>query len=656
MEGPSRLMVNEDCLYQDRSIILEARLKFLKTIQDAGLYAVLRIGPYVCAEWNYGGIPVWVYNLPGVEIRTVNDVFMNEMQNFTTLIVDMVKKERLFASQDGPIILTQIENEYGNVISHYGEAGKAYINWCANMAESLHVGVPWIMCQESDAPQPMVQELGWQRSTQDCRRCNIAQPKWGHLKELHSALKSMEETLTNGKVSEIDFGNSVKATVYATNGSSSCFLSNTNTTTDATLTFRGNKYTIPAWSVSLLPNCQHEEYNTAKVNVQTSLMIKENKQEKESIALKWTWRSENIDNALHAKSNISAHALIDQKLMASDTSDYLWYMTKLHLKHDDPIWSENTTLRINGSGHVIHAFVNGEHIGSHWATYGIHNDKFESKIKFKHGINTISLLSVTVGLQNYGPYFDTWHSGLVGPIELVSVKDDEMITKDLSSHKWLYKVGLNGWNHEFFSEDLSTNWESQQLPTNRMLTWYKTAFEAPMGSDPVVVDLKGMGKGYAWVNGENLGRIWPNYLAEAEGCSDEPCDYRGEYHVPRSFLRDDGENILVLFAEMGGNPSLVNFQTIAVGSACGNAYENKTLELSCQDRSISAIKFASFGDPKGVCGAFTKGSCESKTKALSVLQKECVGEKACSIDVSEKTFGPTTCGSITKRLAVEIVC
>ena len=94
---------------------------------------------------------------------------------------------------------------------------------------------------------------------------NIAQPKWGHLKELHSVLKSMEETITNGKVLETDFGNSVKATVYATNGSSSCFLSNTNTTTDATLTFRGNKYTIPAWSVSLLPDCHHEEYNTAKV-------------------------------------------------------------------------------------------------------------------------------------------------------------------------------------------------------------------------------------------------------------------------------------------------------------------------------------------------------------------------------------------------------
>ncbi|KAL5706969.1 Beta-galactosidase 7 [Ranunculus cassubicifolius] len=80
----------------------------------------------------------------------------NEMQTFTTYIVDLLKKENLFASQGGPIILSQIENEYGNVMSIYGDAGKAYIQWCANFAESLDIGVPWIMCQQSDAPQPMV--------------------------------------------------------------------------------------------------------------------------------------------------------------------------------------------------------------------------------------------------------------------------------------------------------------------------------------------------------------------------------------------------------------------------------------------------------------------------------------------------------------------
>ncbi|PRQ47060.1 putative beta-galactosidase [Rosa chinensis] len=84
----------------------------MKTIQDEGLYAVLRIGPY------------------------------NEMKNFTTLMVDMMKKEKLFASQGGPIIMAQIENEYGNVESYHGDAGKAYINWSANVAELLNIGVP----------------------------------------------------------------------------------------------------------------------------------------------------------------------------------------------------------------------------------------------------------------------------------------------------------------------------------------------------------------------------------------------------------------------------------------------------------------------------------------------------------------------------------
>jgi len=77
---------------------------------------------------------------------------------------------------------------------------------------------------------------------------------------------------------------------------------------------------------------------------------------------------------------------------------------------------------------------------------------------------------------------------------------------------------------------------------------------------------------------------------------------------------------MVLFEEIGGNPSLVNFQTVSVGSACGNTHENKTLELSCHGHPISDIKFASFGNPQGECGAFSKGSCESKSDALSIVQ------------------------------------
>lgn len=50
----------------------------------------------------------------------------------------------------------QIENEYGPERHAFGEAGFAYMNWAAKMAVGLNTGVPWVMCKEDDAPDPVV--------------------------------------------------------------------------------------------------------------------------------------------------------------------------------------------------------------------------------------------------------------------------------------------------------------------------------------------------------------------------------------------------------------------------------------------------------------------------------------------------------------------
>ncbi|CAA7061217.1 unnamed protein product, partial [Microthlaspi erraticum] len=186
------------------------------------------------------------------------------------------------------------------------------------------------------------------------------------------------------------------------------------------------------------------------------------------------------------------------------------------------------------------------------------------------------------------------------------------------------------------------------------------------------VDLLGLGKGTAWINGNNIGRYWPAFLSSEDGCAAE-CNYRGTYyaekcqtncgeptqrwyHVPRSFLNSDGDNTLVLFEEIGGNPSFVNFQTVRVGSVCANVDEKNVLELSCNGKPISAIKFASFGNPGGKCGSFEKGTCEASKDAADILTDECVGKEKCSIDVSEDKFGAPECGGATRRLAVEAIC
>lgn len=83
-------------------------VKFVKLVGSAGLYLHLRIGPYVCAEWNFGGLPVWLRDVPGIEFRTENAPFKDEMQRFVTKIVDLMREEMLFSWQGGPIIMLQV--------------------------------------------------------------------------------------------------------------------------------------------------------------------------------------------------------------------------------------------------------------------------------------------------------------------------------------------------------------------------------------------------------------------------------------------------------------------------------------------------------------------------------------------------------------------
>uniref|UniRef100_M8BEG8 beta-galactosidase n=1 Tax=Aegilops tauschii TaxID=37682 RepID=M8BEG8_AEGTA len=131
-------------------------VRFVKLAKQAGLYVHLRIGPYVCAEWNFGGFPVWLKYVPGISFRTDNGPFKAEMQRFVEKIVSMMKSERLFEWQGGPIIMSQVENEFGPMESVGGSGAKPYANWAAKMAVATNTGVPWVMCKQEDAPDPVI--------------------------------------------------------------------------------------------------------------------------------------------------------------------------------------------------------------------------------------------------------------------------------------------------------------------------------------------------------------------------------------------------------------------------------------------------------------------------------------------------------------------
>ena len=87
--------------------------EFYKELQDAGLHAVLRVGPYVDGEHEWGGLPAWLSEVPGMAVRQNNGPYLDAAKSYIDALANELNSSRSFISQGGPILMVQIENEYG---------------------------------------------------------------------------------------------------------------------------------------------------------------------------------------------------------------------------------------------------------------------------------------------------------------------------------------------------------------------------------------------------------------------------------------------------------------------------------------------------------------------------------------------------------------
>ncbi|WVZ12992.1 hypothetical protein V8G54_017522, partial [Vigna mungo] len=768
-------------------------VKFIKVVQQAGLYLHLRIGPFVCAEWNFGGFPVWLKYVPGIAFRTDNEPFKAAMRNFTEKIVNMMKAEKLFQTQGGPIIMsqarkwdlnkifilriafefqlcilscyffmTEIENEFGPVEWEIGAPGKAYAQWAAQMAVGLDTGVPWIMCKQEDAPDPIINTCngyycenftpnkeykpkmwtenwsGWytefggavpRRPAEDMAfsvarfvqnggsfvnyymfhggtnfdRTSggpfiatsydydglldeyglLNEPKWGHLRDLHKAIKLCEPALVSVDPTVTWPGQNLEVHVFKTSGTCAAFLGNYDTKSSATVSFGNGKYDLPPWSISILPDCKTEVFNTARVGAQSSL------QKMTAVNTAFDWQSYNEEPASSSEDDpLTADALWEQVNITRDSTDYLWYMTDVNIDTNEGFIKrgQSPVLTVMSAGHALHVFINGQLSGTVYGGLEFPKLTFSDRVKLRIGNNKLSLLSIAVGLPNVGIHFETWNAGVLGPVTLNGLNEG---TRDLSKQKWSYKIGLKGeaLNLNTVSGSSSVEWvEGSLLAKKQPLTWYKTTFSTPAGNDPLALDMISMGKGQVWINGKSIGRHWPGYIARG-GCGE--CSYAGTYtekkcqtncgepsqrwyHIPRSWL-NPSENYLVVFEEWGGDPSGISLLKRTTASVCSDIYEGQpTLKnrqmlasgkinrpkahLWCPPGlKISQIKFASYGLPLGTCGNYREGSCHAH-RSYDAPEKNCIGKQSCSVTVAAKVFGGDPCPGTAKKLSLEALC
>ncbi|KAG4952088.1 hypothetical protein JHK85_045955 [Glycine max] len=683
-------------------------VRFVKTIQKAGLYAHLRIGPYVCAEWNFGGFPVWLKYVPGISFRTDNEPFKTAMQGFTEKIVGMMKSERLFEFTEfgGPIHKRPVQ-DLAFAVARFIIRGGSFVNYYmyhggTNFGRTA--GGPFIATSyDYDAP---LDEYGL-----------IRQPKYGHLKELHRAIKMCERALVSTDPIITSLGESQQAHVYTTeSGDCAAFLSNYDSKSSARVMFNNMHYNLPPWSVSILPDCRNVVFNTAKVGVQTSQM-----QMLPTNTQLFSWESFDEDvYSVDDSSAIMAPGLLEQINVTKDASDYLWYITSVDIGSSESFLrgGELPTLIVQSRGHAVHVFINGQLSGSAYGTREYRRFMYTGKVNLRAGINRIALLSVAIGLPNVGEHFESWSTGILGPVALHGLDQGKW---DLSGQKWTYQVGLKGEAMDLASPNgiSSVAWMQSAIVVqrNQPLTWHKTHFDAPEGDEPLALDMEGMGKGQIWINGQSIGRYWTTFATG--NCND--CNYAGSfrppkcqlgcgqptqrwYHVPRSWLKPT-QNLLVIFEELGGNPSKISLVKRSVSSVCADVSEyhpniknwhiesyGKSEEfhppkvhLHCSPgQTISSIKFASFGTPLGTCGNYEQGACHSPASyailekvidhtlhftmhyiffvsymhhlSEAIIFKRCIGKPRCTVTVSNSNFGQDPCPKVLKRLSVEAVC
>ena len=109
--------------------------KFIKTAEKEGLMVIVRPGPYICAEWEFGGLPWWIQTYDDMEIRCSNPTYIKHFEKYLSRLFDEIRP--LLSTNGGPIIMMQCENEYG----YYGD-DKTYLKYLYDCYRRLGIDVP----------------------------------------------------------------------------------------------------------------------------------------------------------------------------------------------------------------------------------------------------------------------------------------------------------------------------------------------------------------------------------------------------------------------------------------------------------------------------------------------------------------------------------
>lgn len=124
--------------------------KFIRIAQEEGMWVLLRPGPYVCAEWDFGGLPPYLLRDPQLRIRSMYPPYFAAAERYMARLAEVIRP--LLVTRGGPILMVQVENEYGS----FGN-DRRYMTRLRDVWMTHGIDVPFFT---ADGPTPYMLEAG----------------------------------------------------------------------------------------------------------------------------------------------------------------------------------------------------------------------------------------------------------------------------------------------------------------------------------------------------------------------------------------------------------------------------------------------------------------------------------------------------------------